>query len=78
MHLRTTLVGIYCSSRRNSSTLGWYSRVMEGRTRLLMKQTQFCVTFTVWLSQNRSFQTPQSCQFLNRSLFRSSPMVMKL
>jgi len=51
---------------------------MEGRTRLLMKQTQFCVTFTVWLSQNRSFQTPQSCQFLNRSLFRSSPMVMKL
>jgi len=25
-----------------------------------------------------SFQKPQSCQFLNRSLFRSSPMVMNL
>ena len=26
----------------------------------------------------RSFQTPQSCQFLNQSLFRSSPVVMNL
>jgi len=26
----------------------------------------------------RSFQTPQSCQFLNQSLFRFLPMVMNL
>jgi len=29
-------------------------------------------------SQNVSFQRPQSCQFLNRSLFRSSPAVVNL
>ena len=33
--------------------------------------------FALW-SQNGIFQTPQSCQFLNRSLFRSSLVVMNL
>jgi len=62
--------------------LGWYLRVMEREARRLihglLKQTQFCVRFiTVW-SQSGSFQTPQSRQFLNRSLFRSLPRVMNL
>jgi len=41
----------------------------------LVKQTQFCVNFIALCLQNGSFQTPQSCQFSNQSLFRSSPMV---
>jgi len=42
----------------------------------LVKQTQFCVSFITLWSRNGSFKTPQSCQFLNRSVFRSLPMVM--
>ena len=39
-----------------------------------MNQTQLCVIFIVlWWSQNISIQTPQSYQFLSRSLVRSSP-----
>ena len=34
-------------------------------------------TTALW-SQNGSFETSQSCQFLNRYLFRSSPLVMNL
>ena len=34
-------------------------------------------SIALW-SQNGSCQTPQSCQFSNRSLFRSSPIVMNL
>ena len=49
-------------------------RLMHG----LVKLTQFCVSFIALCSQNGSFQTPQSCQFSNRSLFRSSPMVTNL
>ena len=44
----------------------------------LLKLTQFCVSFIALWSQNGRFQTPQSCQFLNRSLFRSSPMFPNL
>jgi len=54
----------------------------EGRTRRLIHglatQTQFCVNFIALLSQNGSFQTQQSCQLLNRSLFRSLPIVINL
>jgi len=79
---RCKWAAIHCSRWRSSCTLGWCSRATQGRrTRLingLAKQTQFCVSFNALLSQNRSFQTPQSCQFWNRSLFRSSPMVMNL
>ena len=42
----------------------------------LVKLTQFCVNFIALWLQNGSFQTPQSCQFLNRSLFPSLPMVV--
>ena len=59
-------------------TFGWYSRMTEGGTRRLIhglvKLTQFCVSFIALRSLNGSFQTPQSCQFLNRYLFRSSPI----
>jgi len=44
----------------------------------LVTLTQFCVSFIAGWSQNGSFQTPQSCQFSNRSLFRSLPMVPNL
>jgi len=33
----------------------------------LVKKTQFCVNFIALCLQNRSFQTQQSCQLLNRS-----------
>ena len=44
----------------------------------LVKQTQFCVSFIVpwWL--NGSLQRLQSFQFLNPSMFRSSPVVMNV
>jgi len=52
---------------------------MEDETKRLIqrlaKQTQVCVSFITLWSQNESFQ---SCQFLNRSLFLSLPMVMNL
>jgi len=58
------------------------SRVTDGRARRmihgLVKQTQFCVSFIAPLSRNESFQTPQRCQFLNGSVFRSLPIVMNL
>jgi len=42
----------------------------------LVKQMQFCANFIdPWL-RNGSFQRPRCFQFLNRSLFRSSPVVM--
>jgi len=49
-------------------------RLMHG----LVKLTQFCVSFVDLWPQNGSFQSPQSCQFSNRFLFRSLPMVMNL
>ena len=61
---------------------GWYSRVTEvGTNRLkhgLVKQTQFFVSFIAPWWRNGSFQRTQSFQFLNRSLFRSSPVVINL
>ena len=55
---------------------GWRSprRLIHG----LVKLTQFCVSFISLWAQNGSFQTPQSCQFSNRSLFRSLLMVINL
>jgi len=44
----------------------------------MVKPTQFCVRFIALWSQSVSFQAPKSCHFLNRSLFRCSPMVMSL
>jgi len=65
-----------------SSSLGWYSRLTEvGTKRLihgLVKQTQFCVSFTSPWWRNGSFQNSQSFQFLNWPLLRSSPVVMNL
>jgi len=57
---------MHCKKSRSPSNWGWYSWVAEvGTSRLihrLIKQTQFCVSFIALWSQNRSFQTPQSCQ----------------
>ena len=73
---------MHCSRWRRSSTLGWYSQVMEVRTKGLIhglvKHTHFWVSFTVPWWRNGSFQRPQSSQFSNRSMFRSSPLVMSL
>ena len=44
----------------------------------LVKQTQFCVSFIAPWWRNESFQRTQCFQFLNGSLFRSSPVVMNL
>jgi len=73
---------IHCSRWRRSSTLGWYSQVTvvgtKGLIHGLVMQTHFCVSFIApwwWIG---SFQRPQSCQFLNWSLFRTSPLVMSL
>jgi len=70
----------HCSRLRRSSTLEWYSRLMEvGTNRLihgLVKQTQFCVSFIARWLRNGRFQRTQSFQFLNLSLFRSSPVVI--
>jgi len=67
---------------RRSSTLGCYSRVTKVGTKGLMhgyvKQTQFCVSVIAPWRRNGSFQRTQSFQFLNRSLFRSSPVVINL
>jgi len=73
---------IHCSRWRRSSTLRWYSLVTEVGTKELIhglvKQTQFCVSYVALWWQNWSFQRLQSLQFSNRSLFRSSPVVMNL
>ena len=73
---------IHCCRSRSSSNLWWYSRMTEGRTRRLihglLTKTQFCLSFTTPWSSYGSFPAPQSCLFINRPLFRSSPMVMKL
>ena len=55
-------------------TEGGTSRLIQA----LVNQTQFCVSFIALWSLNGSFQTPQSCQFLNLCLFRSLPLVMNL
>ena len=74
----------YTSRWRRSSTLGmgWYSRVTKvgtkGLIHGLVKQTQFCVSFIAPWWRNRGFQTKQTFQFFNLSLFRSSPVVMNL
>ena len=56
---------IHSSRWRRSGTQEWHLRVTEGGARRLkhglVKQTQFCVSFIALWSQNRSFQTPQSC-----------------
>ena len=68
------------STWRRSSTLWWYPWVTEvGTKRLihgLVEQTQFCVSFISPWWQNGSFERLQSLQFLNWSLFRSSPLVV--
>jgi len=73
---------MHCSRWRRASTLGWYSRVTKvGTKRLkhgLVKQTQFCVIFIAPWWRNGSFQRTQSFQFLNRTLFGSSLVVMNL
>ena len=55
------------AGRRSWRTSDWYSRVTGGRTRSLIhgltKQAQHYMSFIALLSQNRSFQTLQSCQF---------------
>ena len=68
------------SRSRSSSTLGRNSWMTENRRLIhgLVKQTHLCASIISLWSQNGSFQAPQSCQFLNRSLFRSSAMVMNL
>jgi len=48
-------------------------RLMHG----LLKITQFFMNFIALWSQNKS-PAPQSRQFLNRSLFRSLPMILNL
>ena len=53
---------------------GMWSKEADG----LIKQMQFCVSFIDLWSQNGSFQTSQSCQFLNRLLFRSLPVILNL
>ena len=60
--------GFTCDGRRSPM------RLIHG----LVKLTQFCVSFIALWSQNGSFQALQICQFSNRSLFRSLPMVMNL
>ena len=55
-------------------TEGGARRLIHG----LAKLTHFCVSFAALWQQNGSFQTPQSCQFSNRSLFRSLPRVVNL
>ena len=71
-----------CSRWRHSSTLGWCPRVTEIGTKIiihgLVKQTQFYVSFITPWFRNGTFQRPQSFQFSNRSLFRSSPVVKDL
>jgi len=57
-----------CDGRRSPR------RLVDGSVKL----TQFCVRFIALWLQNGSFQTPQSCQFSNRPLFRSLRMVMNL
>ena len=73
---------MHCNKWRRSSTLVWYLRVTEGETRRsihrLVQLRQFCVRFIALWSQNGICQTPQSCQFFNRSLFGSLPAVMNL
>ena len=69
---------IHCSRWRRQRTWEWYSRVMDVGTLIhgLVKQTQLCVSCIALWSQNGRFQTSQSFQLLNRSLFRCSPVVM--
>ena len=59
---------IHCNRWRNSSTSGWYF-TSDGRQRRMIhwleKLMEFCVSFITLWSLNRSFQTPQSWQFLN-------------
>ena len=56
--------------------------VTEGGTgrliHVMVKLTQFCVNFIALWWQNWSLQTLQSCQFLNQSFLRSSPVVINL
>jgi len=69
----------YAAAGEVYNTFRWCSRVTKrGTGRLihgLLKQTHFCMSFIALWSQNGSFETPQSCQFFNRSLIRSSPLV---
>jgi len=58
--------GVFMSDGRRSAR-----RLIRG----LVKLTQFCVSFIAQWTK-RSFQTPQSCQFLYRSLFWSLPLAM--
>jgi len=61
--------GIYCTND------GRWSKEIDSRT----GKTNGVLheLYALW-SQNRSFQTPQSCQFFNLSLFRSLSMAISL
>jgi len=49
-----------------TSDRGWSE---EANAWIAKANKQFCVSFIALWSQNGRFQTPQSCQILNRSLF---------
>jgi len=78
---------LFSASKRKYTAAGGDDQVLWGgihewrksgteRYTLLLKQTQFCMSFTAPWRRNGSFQRTQSIQFLNWSLFRSSPAVM--
>jgi len=60
--VRSMWAALHCSRWRSSSTLGWYSRVLEPGTRRLIrgevKQTQFLRELYRSVVTNREFQTP--------------------
>jgi len=64
------------------STLRWYSWVTEIGTKRLIISDSESKRSSAWAlllrDENGSFQRSQSFQFLNRSLFRSSSVVMNL
>jgi len=64
------------------STLRWYSRVTEVGTKRLWHTNSESKRSSAWTlllwGENRSFQSSQSFQFSNRSLFRSSSVDMNL
>jgi len=80
---------VYAASERNTlqqvekfnyvavvftSDRGWSE---EADIWIVKANTVLRVFMALW-SQNGRFQTPQSCQFSNRSLFRSLPMILNL
>jgi len=87
---RKTPKAVFCASEPKYTAAGgdvqvpwvgiherWKSGT-EGLIHGLLKQTQICMRFIAPWWRNRNFQRTQSFQFLNRSLFRSSRVVMNL